>query len=83
MPHEDPISIILKQRDVVVLDGALATELESRGLDLNHPLWSAKILKEQPEEVSQYLVSAVALRMDFVRNQLPVFKEKPFVAILP
>lgn len=32
-----------------LLDGGLATELERRGTDLKHPLWSAKILKESPE----------------------------------
>jgi homocysteine S-methyltransferase len=33
----------------MILDGALATELEARGADLRDPLWSAKILIEQPE----------------------------------
>ncbi len=33
----------------VVLDGALATELERRGADLNDPLWSARVLMAQPE----------------------------------
>ena len=33
----------------IILDGALATELEARGADLRDPLWSAKILIEQPE----------------------------------
>jgi homocysteine S-methyltransferase len=32
----------------MLLDGALATELERRGADLNDPLWSAKLLVEQP-----------------------------------
>ncbi len=32
----------------MILDGALATELEARGADLRDPLWSAKILVEQP-----------------------------------
>jgi len=34
---------------VVILDGALATELERHGADLSDPLWSAKCLLEQPE----------------------------------
>jgi len=29
------------KRQLLVLDGALATELERRGADLNDPLWSA------------------------------------------
>ncbi len=32
----------------VVLDGGLATELERAGHDLNDPLWSAKVLLEDP-----------------------------------
>lgn len=40
---------IFDQHKVVILDGALATELEQRGADLNNPLWSAKILLQQPE----------------------------------
>lgn len=31
-----------------VIDGAMATELERRGADLNHALWSARVLAEQP-----------------------------------
>jgi homocysteine S-methyltransferase len=34
---------------VIILDGALATELEQRGANLDDPLWSAKILLEQPQ----------------------------------
>ncbi len=49
----NPISNILKQHSIVVLDGALATELERRGADLNDPLWSAKILLERPELIKQ------------------------------
>jgi homocysteine S-methyltransferase len=37
--------------EVKILDGGLATELERRGLDLNDPLWSAKILVEAPEAI--------------------------------
>jgi homocysteine S-methyltransferase len=43
----------LRQKKVVILDGAMATELEKRGADLNHPLWSAKILADQPELIKQ------------------------------
>jgi homocysteine S-methyltransferase len=32
----------------MILDGALATELEVRGADLRDPLWSARVLIEQP-----------------------------------
>lgn len=35
--------------NVLVLDGALATELETRGCDLDDSLWSGRILLEQPD----------------------------------
>ena len=35
----------------LILDGGLATELEADGFDLNHPLWSAKVLIETPDAV--------------------------------
>ncbi len=36
-----------------MLDGALATELERQGADLNDPLWSARCLIESPALISQ------------------------------
>src|SRR5664279_6255231 len=36
---------------VVVLDGGLATELERRGNDLSSALWSARLLRDQPDEI--------------------------------
>ena len=42
------------------MDGALATELEARGADLNHPLWSAKILAENPASILEF-------HMDYLR----------------
>ena len=38
----------LAQQGFILLDGGLATELERRGHDLNDPLWSAKVLLEDP-----------------------------------
>ncbi|MCP1439971.1 homocysteine S-methyltransferase [Erwinia persicina] len=37
----------------LVLDGAMATELEARGCDLSDALWSAKVLIENPELIYQ------------------------------
>jgi homocysteine S-methyltransferase len=45
----DPIDGFLAQRPLMILDGALATELERRGADLKDPLWSAKCLLERPD----------------------------------
>jgi homocysteine S-methyltransferase len=44
----NPIAQFLTQQPLMLLDGALATELERRGADLHDALWSAKVLMEQP-----------------------------------
>ncbi len=45
------IDTILADFPVFILDGALATELERRGCDINNALWSAKILAENPDAI--------------------------------
>ena len=40
---------VLRQSGTMILDGAMATELEAMGCDLNDSLWSAKVLAEAPE----------------------------------
>ena len=49
----NPIETILQNQPIAILDGALATELENRGCNLNDDLWSARILMEQPELIRQ------------------------------
>ena len=49
----NPIQSRLQAHTPLILDGALATELERKGCDLNDSLWSAKILIEQPELIQQ------------------------------
>jgi homocysteine S-methyltransferase len=49
----NPIASILNCYPALVIDGALATELERRGCDLKDDLWSARILLEQPEIIKQ------------------------------
>jgi homocysteine S-methyltransferase len=36
---------------VTILDGGFATELESRGHDLSDDLWSARLLRDDPDEI--------------------------------
>jgi homocysteine S-methyltransferase len=50
---ENPLAPLLRERGVVILDGALATELERRGADLRDALWSAKVLLEDPALIRQ------------------------------
>jgi homocysteine S-methyltransferase len=49
----NPIASILDHYPALVVDGALATELERRGCNLTDELWSAKVLLEQPEIIRQ------------------------------
>ncbi|MCI0640959.1 MAG: homocysteine S-methyltransferase [Gemmataceae bacterium] len=49
----NPLQPFLDRRGVVLLDGAMATELERRGADLRDPLWSAKVLLENPDLIRQ------------------------------
>lgn len=44
---------LLTSRQTLLLDGALATELEFRGHNLQHALWSAKLLQEDPESIQK------------------------------
>lgn len=43
----------LAERGVLVLDGAMATELERHGADLTGGLWSARLLLERPELIAR------------------------------
>lgn len=49
----DVFSKLLGEKKLVVVDGAMATELEARGCDINDVLWSAKVLAENPEIIRQ------------------------------
>lgn len=53
MMPSNPLSPFLDQQNFILLDGALATELETRGAKLNDPLWSAKLLIEAPDLIQQ------------------------------
>jgi homocysteine S-methyltransferase len=44
----NPIQPFLDQSGVFILDGGLATELESLGADLDDDLWSARLLLDDP-----------------------------------
>lgn len=55
------IESILQNQKIVIIDGAMATELEGRGCDLNDDLWSARVLLEQPELIR-------AVHLDYFNN---------------
>jgi homocysteine S-methyltransferase len=39
--------------EMLVLDGGLATELEARGCDISGSLWSARVLRNNPEAIEE------------------------------
>ena len=44
---------LLEERGLLILDGAMGTELRRRGVDIGLPLWSANALISHPEIVSR------------------------------
>lgn len=49
MSQINPLTSILAREPFVLLDGAMATELEARGCNLADSLWSARVLLENPQ----------------------------------
>jgi homocysteine S-methyltransferase len=49
----NPILPFVQKNGAFVLDGGLATELEARGCDLGDGLWSARLLRDDPDLIKQ------------------------------
>lgn len=49
----NPILPFIEKHGAFVLDGGLATELEARGADLSDALWSARLLRDDPDVIEQ------------------------------
>lgn len=60
MPLHNPLLPLLAKSPFILLDGALATELQARGCELDDSLWSAMLLLENPQQISQ-------LHLDYFR----------------
>ncbi|MFZ2646770.1 MAG: homocysteine S-methyltransferase [Lactococcus chungangensis] len=43
----------INEQDIVILDGSMSRLLEEQGLEINHCLWTALALVEQPEAIYQ------------------------------
>ncbi|MET1004576.1 MAG: homocysteine S-methyltransferase [Propionibacteriaceae bacterium] len=50
---DSPLLAALEGPGLLVLDGAMATELERHGADLSGGLWSARLLLDQPELIAR------------------------------
>lgn len=44
---------ILEKNKVMIIDGSMSTPLERMGADLNDELWTAKVLRDQPELIKK------------------------------
>jgi S-methylmethionine-dependent homocysteine/selenocysteine methylase len=51
---------------VLVLDGGLSTQLEASGHDLSDELWSARLLRDDPEAITEVHAASVAAGADVV-----------------
>ncbi|TGA96802.1 homocysteine S-methyltransferase [Sporolactobacillus shoreae] len=49
----DPIGKLLNRFNTVILDGAMATELEKQGVDTSSSLWSAQALIDHPDLIKK------------------------------
>lgn len=63
---ENPIVPFVRYQGVMVLDGGLATALEARGCDLDDPLWSAKVLLEDPDAIREVHLEFLAAGADCI-----------------
>lgn len=50
-PYSGRVELALISESVLISDGGLATELQARGHDLSDPLWSARLLADDPHEI--------------------------------
>lgn len=62
----NPLTVFLDQQGFAMLDGGLATEMEARGADLDHFLWSARMLAEAPDLVRAVHYDYLAAGADIV-----------------
>jgi len=51
---------ILEKNRIMIIDGSMSTPLERMGADLNDELWTAKVLRDQPELIKK-------VHMDYFR----------------
>lgn len=64
--NPSPLTALLAKKKLLVIDGAMGTELEARGCRLNDKLWSARILMENPQLIHQIHLDYYRVGADFV-----------------
>ena len=71
---------LLEKQEMIILDGALGTELESRGYDVSSKLWSAKYLLDHPQIIQDLHEAYVRAGSDIITTSsyqasIPAFIE--------
>lgn len=66
MSANSPLTALLAEKKYVIIDGAMGTELETRGCQLNDKLWSAKVLMENPDVIYQVHLDYLRVGADFL-----------------
>lgn len=71
---------LLENQEIIILDGALGTELESLGYDVSGKLWSAQYLLDQPQIIQNVHESYVRAGSDIITTSsyqasIPAFIE--------
>lgn len=71
---------LLEKQEIIILDGALGTELERRGYDVSGRLWSAKYLLENPQILQDLHEAYVRAGSDIITTSsyqasIPAFVE--------
>ncbi len=61
-----PFTPFIKQKGYLLLDGGMATELEKKGYNLQHKLWSARILLSNPEAIRDVHLSYLEAGADCI-----------------
>ena len=78
MPHPSFATALAGASAPLILDGAMATELEGLGVDTSTPLWSATALAEHPEAVravheAYYRAGAQVATTNTYQANIPAF----------
>ncbi|MCJ8271117.1 MAG: homocysteine S-methyltransferase family protein, partial [Psychrosphaera sp.] len=70
----------LRDKAPLLLDGGLSNQLEAQGIDLNNALWSAALLKNNPEAIIKAHLYYLAAGADCIITANYQASEKGFMS---
>jgi len=70
------IDNLLRSDRPTIIDGGLSNVLEAKGCDLNHPLWTAKLLKDNPRAI-------VSTHLDYIKAGAQIICTASYQASFP